>query len=131
MSLMSDLIREEQEKDQRGARKAIAVGTWGGNGGTNWDDGNYNVVKEIPIMRAGIVYDKNGKPILAERHGGVEGSKTAEVIVFFHFARNWYLKSSLVYSTLSNIEHLIYWITDQGAVASGVLDKTFPNDINV
>lgn len=65
------------------------VGPWGGNGGSAWDDGSYNGIREITIVHARcidsikVVYDKNGKPFMGEKHGGVGGSRTSEVSSFF------------------------------------------------
>ncbi|MBA0779343.1 hypothetical protein Gotri_003602, partial [Gossypium trilobum] len=48
---------------------SVVVGPWGGNGGTAWDDGIYNGVREITLVydrcidSISVVYDKNGKPI--------------------------------------------------------------------
>lgn len=67
------------------------MGPWGGYGGTDWDDGSYNGVREITLMYGRcidsirIVYEKNGKPVSAEKHGGEGGSKTDEVIIFVYF----------------------------------------------
>lgn len=64
---------------------SVVVGPWGGNGGTAWDDGVYNGVREITLVydrcidSIRVVYDKNGKPVTAEKHGGVGGNKTVEV----------------------------------------------------
>ncbi|KAF3450640.1 hypothetical protein FNV43_RR06729 [Rhamnella rubrinervis] len=64
---------------------SIVVGPWGGNGGTSWDDGTYHGVREITLVydrcidSIRVVYDKNGKPVAAEKHGGVGGSQTAEI----------------------------------------------------
>ncbi|KAK2654371.1 hypothetical protein Ddye_014227 [Dipteronia dyeriana] len=66
-------------------RKSIVVGPWGGNGGTSWDDGTYNGVREITLVydrcidSISVVYDKNGKPVTPEKHGGVGGNRTAEI----------------------------------------------------
>lgn len=63
----------------------MAVGPWGGHGGSAWDDGSYSGVREIILVHARcidsiqIVYDKNGKPFAAEKHGGVGGSKTTKI----------------------------------------------------
>ena len=63
------------------------VGPWGGNGGTSWDDGTYHGVREITLVydlcidSIRVVYDKNGKAVAAEKHGGTGGSQTAEVIL--------------------------------------------------
>ncbi|KAF9613367.1 hypothetical protein IFM89_007445 [Coptis chinensis] len=67
------------------ARKTITVGPWGGNGGTTWDDGSYNGVRSITIVydrcidSVRVEYDKNGKSVLAEKHGGSGGSQTANI----------------------------------------------------
>ena len=67
------------------------LGPWGGNGGTNWDDGTYHGVREITIVydrcidSIRAVYDKNGKSIPAEKHGGLGGNRTAEVSSIFSF----------------------------------------------
>ncbi|OAY53115.1 jacalin-related lectin 19 [Manihot esculenta] len=76
---------ENIKEQSSGKKKSIVVGSWGGNGGTGWDDGIYNGVREITIVfdhcidSIQVVYDKNGKPVTAEKHGGVGGSKTAEI----------------------------------------------------
>lgn len=80
-------LLQENGKEQSAARKksTILVGPWGGNGGNSWDDGIYHGVREITIVydqcidSIQVVYDKNGKPITAENHGGVGGSRTAEI----------------------------------------------------
>lgn len=82
------LIRKEDEdnNNQVGEKnKRIVVGPWGGNGGSDWDDGSYNGIREITIVHARcidsikVVYDKNGRPFMGEKHGGVGGSRTSEV----------------------------------------------------
>ncbi|XP_020983581.1 jacalin-related lectin 19 isoform X4 [Arachis duranensis] len=66
-------------------KKSITVGSWGGNGGKSWDDGNFTGVREITLVydrcidSIRVVYDKNGKPFTAEKHGGVGGKRTAEI----------------------------------------------------
>ncbi|THG15010.1 hypothetical protein TEA_013916 [Camellia sinensis var. sinensis] len=77
---------KEGEKDQAGGKKlSIVVGPWGGNGGNYWDDGSYSGVREITLAydrcidSIRVVYDKNGKPVAAEQHGGVGGTRTAEI----------------------------------------------------
>ncbi|KAM7255724.1 hypothetical protein ACFE04_008622 [Oxalis oulophora] len=68
---------------------AIVVGTRGGDGGTIWDDGVYHGVREIKLIYGScidsiqVVYDKNGKPITAPKHGGIGGSYTAEIKLQF------------------------------------------------
>lgn len=68
-----------------GKKKTIEVGPWGGNGGADWDDGIYNGVREITLVYGhcidsiSVVYDRNGKPVKAETHGGRGGNQTAEV----------------------------------------------------
>ncbi|KAJ0074739.1 hypothetical protein Patl1_33371 [Pistacia atlantica] len=76
----------EGGKDQASAKKkSIVVGPWGGNGGSSWDDGTFNGVREIKLVFdrcidcIRVVYDKNGKPFTADKHGGVGGTQTAEI----------------------------------------------------
>ncbi|KAI6683624.1 hypothetical protein NL676_029537 [Syzygium grande] len=63
----------------------IEVGPWGGNGGTSWDDGTFHGVTEITLVFGHcinsicVVYDKNGMPVAAEKHGGAGGNQTAEI----------------------------------------------------
>ncbi|EXB34860.1 hypothetical protein L484_008121 [Morus notabilis] len=75
----------KKENQGSGNSKGIAVGPWGGNGGNSWDDGAYSGVREITLFydrcidSIRVVYDKNGKPVAAEKHGGIGGSRTAEI----------------------------------------------------
>lgn len=77
----------ESGKDQAGGGKnvSIEVGQWGGNGGFYWDDGIYNGVREINLTydhcidSIHVVYDKNGKPVAGEKHGGVGGTHRTEI----------------------------------------------------
>ena len=68
---------------------SIVVGPWGGNGGSYWDDGSYNGVREISLAYGRCIdsicvgYDQNGKPVAAEKHGGVGGNRTTEVSLIF------------------------------------------------
>lgn len=67
--------------------KSMMVGPWGGNGGRSWDDDgtSFTGVREITLVydrcidSIRVVYDKNGKPFTADKHGGLGGNKTAEV----------------------------------------------------
>ncbi|GAB2269316.1 Jacalin- lectin 19 [Dionaea muscipula] len=79
-------MAQELEKEQlRGGKRKIAVGPWGGQGGTSWDDGTYNGVRKITVVydrcidSISFVYDKHGKPVYSPKHGGNGGSKTAEI----------------------------------------------------
>lgn len=73
---------------------SIVVGPWGGNGGSYWDDGNYSGVREISLIYGlcidsiRVVYDENGKPVLANKHGGTGGSRMAEVSSISHSPKN-------------------------------------------
>ncbi|KAJ8553294.1 hypothetical protein K7X08_023972 [Anisodus acutangulus] len=78
------------EKDQGDElKKRIAIGAWGGHGGSQWDDGSFTGVREITLVYSlcidsiTVVYDQNGKPYRAEKHGGVGGSKTAQIKLQF------------------------------------------------
>ncbi|CBI35988.3 unnamed protein product, partial [Vitis vinifera] len=77
---------KEGEKDHSNEKKlSMVVGAWGGDGGSSWDDGSYSGVRGITIVYdrcidwIRVVYDKNGKPVTGQKHGGVGGNKTAEV----------------------------------------------------
>ncbi|CAN1168610.1 Jacalin-related lectin 19 [Linum perenne] len=70
----------------RSSKIVLQAGPWGGNGGSNWDDGGaYRGVKEIKLVydrcidSIRFVYDKKGKTVIGERHGGLGGTKTAEI----------------------------------------------------
>ncbi|XP_077228321.1 jacalin-related lectin 19-like [Tasmannia lanceolata] len=66
-------------------RKTIKVGPWGGNGGSSWDDGSFNGIREITLVydrcidSIRVEYDKNGKNVLAEKHGGNGGTRTVHI----------------------------------------------------
>ncbi|KAJ0537076.1 putative jacalin-like lectin domain-containing protein [Helianthus annuus] len=61
----------------------------GGNGGDEWDDGVHSGVREITLVYGScidsirVTYDKNGKPFLAEKHGGIGGTKSAQIKLHF------------------------------------------------
>ena len=82
-------IQEAGGKDQIVNRKKIrfVAGPWGGSGGASWDDGVYSGVREIILVydtcidSIRVIYDKHGKIVKGEKHGGVGGSKMAEVLL--------------------------------------------------
>ncbi|KAK3426712.1 jacalin-related lectin 19 isoform X1 [Eucalyptus grandis] len=82
---------EDGKKNRSGTKKkkSIEVGPWGGNGGISWDDGSYHGVREITLVFGHCidsicaVYDKNGKPVAAEKHGGHGGDQSAEIKLQF------------------------------------------------
>ena len=63
----------------------MLFGTWGGNGGNHWDDGVHDGIREITLVYSScidsirVTYDNNFKPLLAEKHGGMGGTKSAQV----------------------------------------------------
>ncbi|KAL5221627.1 hypothetical protein ABZP36_026340 [Zizania latifolia] len=66
--------------------KAIKVGPWGGDAGSPWDDGAHRGVRSITVTYGRFLdslkveYDRNGRPVLGEKHGGgTTGSRTHEV----------------------------------------------------
>lgn len=65
--------------------KSIELGPWGGNGGCSWNDGVHSGIREISIVYGScidsicVTYDKFGKPFLGEKHGGMGGTKAAQV----------------------------------------------------
>lgn len=83
------------EKDEGSEiKKRIVIGSWGGHGGSPWDDGSFNGVREITLVYSlcidsiTVVYDQNGQPYQAEKHGGVGGSRTAQVTHFSTYTDN-------------------------------------------
>ncbi|KAF9599724.1 hypothetical protein IFM89_001670 [Coptis chinensis] len=60
-------------------RESVILGPWGGNGGSEWDDGVFSTIKTIFVSRGEreirsiqIEYcGKNGESIVSERHGWV------------------------------------------------------------
>lgn len=67
------------------AKKPVAVGPWGGQSGSNWDDGVYTTVKQIIITHGACIdsiqieYDKQGSSVWSDKHGGTGGYKTDKV----------------------------------------------------
>ncbi|RLN25583.1 hypothetical protein C2845_PM07G20400 [Panicum miliaceum] len=73
--------------------KVIRVGPWGGRGGSPWDDGPHRGVRSITVtygrflesMRVEYV-DRNGRPVLGEKHGGGMGrSLSAKIELDFPY----------------------------------------------
>lgn len=83
------IYQDAAGKDQTDNRKKIrfVAGPWGGSGGASWDDGVYSGVREIILVydtcidSIRVVYDKHGKLVAGEKHGGVGGNKMAEVLL--------------------------------------------------
>ncbi|KAL8250106.1 hypothetical protein R6Q59_033799 [Mikania micrantha] len=69
--------------------QSILLGPWGGNGGDEWDDGVHSGVKEITLVYGSCIhsiqltYDNNGKHFLAEKHGHIGGTKSAQIKLQF------------------------------------------------
>ncbi|RZB84526.1 Jacalin-related lectin 19 [Glycine soja] len=82
-------VKFEDIEEGKSRKKNVIVGPWGGNGGNSWDDGIFTGVREIKLVYGHcidsiqVVYDRNGKPFTAEKHGGVGGNKTAEIKLQF------------------------------------------------
>ncbi|RZB62609.1 Jacalin-related lectin 19 isoform J [Glycine soja] len=78
-------VKFEDIEEGKSRKRSIILGPWGGNGGNSWDDGTFTGVREIKLVYGHcidsiqVVYDRNGKPLTAKKHGGVGGNKTAEV----------------------------------------------------
>ncbi|KAH9326938.1 hypothetical protein KI387_007116, partial [Taxus chinensis] len=68
-------------------KSVISVGPWGGNGGSPWDDGDFKGIRQIVIVHAGAIdsirieYDKNGRSIWSDKHGGNGGDKTDKIVL--------------------------------------------------
>ncbi|ERN15377.1 hypothetical protein AMTR_s00036p00183430 [Amborella trichopoda] len=66
-------------------RKIIKVGPWGGQGGSPWDDGSFDGVCKITLVydrcidSIRVEYDKNGKLVMAGKHGGDGGNRTTHI----------------------------------------------------
>ncbi|GLJ05514.1 hypothetical protein SUGI_0019430 [Cryptomeria japonica] len=66
---------------------SLQVGPWGGSGGTPWDDGVYTGVKTLHLVHASCIdslrieYDKGGRSVWSEKHGG-DGGATNNKIQF-------------------------------------------------
>ncbi|KAK9743430.1 hypothetical protein RND81_03G238700 [Saponaria officinalis] len=66
-------------------KKPVAVGPWGSQSGSHWDDGVYSAVRQIAVTHGAgiesiqIEYDKQGSPFWADKHGGSGGYKTDKV----------------------------------------------------
>lgn len=66
-------------------KKPTSVGPWGGQSGSPWDDGVYSTVRQIVIAHGSgvdsvqIEYDKNGKSVWGDKHGGKGGNKFDKV----------------------------------------------------
>ncbi|XP_028756252.1 jacalin-related lectin 19-like [Neltuma alba] len=77
-------IREMKEETGR-KKRSLIVGPWGGNGGSSWDDGCFTGVREITLVYGHcidsiqVVYDKNGEPFMADKHGGNGGNNTVKI----------------------------------------------------
>ncbi|XP_041000810.1 jacalin-related lectin 19-like isoform X3 [Juglans microcarpa x Juglans regia] len=78
-------LESDTERGSGKKKRILSQGPWGGNGGASWDDGIYDGVREITLVYAlcinsiRVVYDKNGKPVLAEKHGGRGDYLKAEI----------------------------------------------------
>ncbi|OMO66382.1 Mannose-binding lectin [Corchorus olitorius] len=91
LSIGRSKLPKDGGKDQPSSKKkmSVVVGPWGGNGGAAWDDGTYHGVREIGLVydrcidSIRVTYDKNGKPVTAEKHGGVGGTMMAEIKLKF------------------------------------------------
>ncbi|XP_019198333.1 PREDICTED: jacalin-related lectin 19-like [Ipomoea nil] len=70
-------------------KRRIEIGPWGGHGGSAWDDGSHDGIREISLVYGRcidsirVVYDRNGRPFTAEKQGGNGGDKTGEVKLQF------------------------------------------------
>ncbi|KAK1434183.1 hypothetical protein QVD17_11102 [Tagetes erecta] len=69
--------------------KSIQMGPWGANVGNYWDDGAYGGVREITLVyntcidSIQVTYDNNDKSFRAVKHGGMGGTKIAQIKLYF------------------------------------------------
>ncbi|KAK8551816.1 hypothetical protein V6N13_120253 [Hibiscus sabdariffa] len=70
-------------------QKPVAVGPWGGQGGSSWDDGVYSAIRQLVIAYGSgidsiqIEYDNKGNSLWSKKYGGNGGSKTEKVKLDF------------------------------------------------
>ncbi|KAK9665266.1 hypothetical protein RND81_14G101500 [Saponaria officinalis] len=70
-------------------KKPVAVGPWGSQSGSHWNDGVYSAARQIAITHGAgiesiqIEYDKQGSPFWADKHGGTGGYKTDKVMLAY------------------------------------------------
>ncbi|KAI3727296.1 hypothetical protein L1987_67109 [Smallanthus sonchifolius] len=63
----------------------MQLGPWGGDVGNHWDDGVHSGVREITLVYGScihsirVTYDNNGKSFRAVKHGGMGGTKSAQI----------------------------------------------------
>ncbi|KAL2892772.1 Jacalin-related lectin 3 [Bienertia sinuspersici] len=64
----------------------MALGPWGGQNGFRWDDGVYSGVKQVLISTSSVgihsiqfEYDKYGRSVWSDSHGGNSGSRTDQI----------------------------------------------------
>ncbi|CAI9116823.1 OLC1v1018087C1 [Oldenlandia corymbosa var. corymbosa] len=87
----------------RNSQDVVTYGPWGGNGGSLFDDGVYDGIKEIHLSRnVGIVsirvcYDLNGQPEWGDKNGGTGGFKSDRVtsLLAGHFFQFLFVKQPL------------------------------------
>ncbi|KAG8387546.1 hypothetical protein BUALT_Bualt02G0032400 [Buddleja alternifolia] len=69
--------------------KVSSIGPWGGNGGTNWDDGSHDGMRVITLRYGScidwieVIYDNKNNPFPAPMHGGHGGVNTAQIVLRF------------------------------------------------
>lgn len=62
----------------------VAVGQWGGEGGSPWDDGAYTGIRQIVISHGAAIdailveYDQEGESVWSKKHG-VSGGRIDKV----------------------------------------------------
>ncbi|KAI3460354.1 hypothetical protein Pfo_017017 [Paulownia fortunei] len=83
-SVIPSKIERVPSKNVKGVVKS---GPWGGTGGSMFDDGVYdgirqiNVSRNVAIVSIRVCYDQNGQPVWGSKNGG-KGSLKSEKIVF-------------------------------------------------
>lgn len=79
----SNKIERVPSKNVKGV---LTYGPWGGNGGSLFDDGVYDGIRQINLSRnVGIVslrvcYDQNGQAVWGSKNGGTGGFKKDKVV---------------------------------------------------
>ncbi|KAL8459068.1 hypothetical protein ACS0TY_036514 [Phlomoides rotata] len=83
--------KEKESKIERVASKnvegVVTSGPWGGTGGSLYDDGVYDGIRQINISRnvcivsMRVCYDRNGQPVWGSKNGGTGSFKTDKIVL--------------------------------------------------
>lgn len=75
------------EKVPRKIEGLVTVGPWGGSGGSAFDDGTYNGIRQITLSRnvaivsMKVLYDWNGEALWGNKRGGTGGYRHDKIVL--------------------------------------------------